>query len=121
MVTNMKCANHINADASAVCVNCGTALCRECSIQSDNGRIVCSDKCRQQAEAYINTYRHVQTKMNKQNTVCIYMLLVVGNIELVMALVAAYSDIWPLSIFCASLGICLVLGGLYIRQPVLKT
>ena len=63
----------------------------------------------------------MHAKMNKQNTVCIFMLLVVGNIELMMALVAAYLGIWPLSVFCASLGICLVLSGLYIRQAILTT
>jgi hypothetical protein len=40
----MKCAAH-NAEAIAVCVWCGKALCPTCAKPSASGRMVCSDNC----------------------------------------------------------------------------
>jgi predicted nucleic acid-binding Zn ribbon protein len=40
----MKCAAH-NAEAFAVCVWCGKALCPDCANPSTSKRMVCSDDC----------------------------------------------------------------------------
>lgn len=42
----MKCYNHHDRDAFAVCTNCGKGLCLECAVDK-NGRMVCKDnqKC----------------------------------------------------------------------------
>jgi predicted nucleic acid-binding Zn ribbon protein len=40
----MKCAAH-NAEAVAVCVWCGRALCNVCAKPSASKRMVCSDDC----------------------------------------------------------------------------
>lgn len=41
----MKCSTHPSADATAVCIHCGRALCPSCATQSDSGRVVCSAAC----------------------------------------------------------------------------
>ena len=40
----MKCTTH-NAEAVAVCVWCGKALCSDCAKPSASQRMVCSDNC----------------------------------------------------------------------------
>src|SRR5271166_4379561 len=41
----MKCSTHLNADATAVCIHCGRALCPSCATKSESGRVVCSTTC----------------------------------------------------------------------------
>ena len=43
--TTMKCSTHLNADAAAVCIHCGRALCPGCITKSESGRVVCSAAC----------------------------------------------------------------------------
>ncbi len=112
----MKCANHIETDASAVCVNCGTAVCRECSITTTHNRIVCSERCRQHHETFLNTVGLMENKTRDQNTVCMYLLLMVGGVELVLGLIVSVWGIWQLSLFCLSLGTCMVCGGFWLRR-----
>ena len=42
----MKCYNHHDRDAFAVCTSCGKGLCLECA-SDKNGRMICKDnqKC----------------------------------------------------------------------------
>jgi len=40
----MKCATH-HAEAVAVCVYCGRALCPDCARPSASGRMTCSERC----------------------------------------------------------------------------
>ena len=41
----MKCSTHPNADATALCIHCGRALCPSCTMRSESGRVVCSTAC----------------------------------------------------------------------------
>ena len=41
----MKCFKHNADEAIAICVNCGRALCVECSPSESAGRITCSSDC----------------------------------------------------------------------------
>ena len=41
----MKCSIHPTADATAVCIHCGRALCPGCITKSASGRVVCSEAC----------------------------------------------------------------------------
>ena len=41
----MKCFTHQEAEATAVCIHCGQALCAGCMQKSKSGRVVCSAGC----------------------------------------------------------------------------
>jgi len=41
----MRCFNHSDKEAIGICINCGTALCKECMTKSESGKILCSDNC----------------------------------------------------------------------------
>ena len=43
----MKCSNHPQADASAICMHCGAALCAGCADKTPTRRTVCSPGCAQ--------------------------------------------------------------------------
>jgi hypothetical protein len=40
----MKCFNHTNVDAIAICKNCNKGLCQECAADTGVG-VACKDKC----------------------------------------------------------------------------
>jgi hypothetical protein len=40
----MKCFKH-SVEAVGVCAYCGRGICRECTIDSDTGRLLCSNGC----------------------------------------------------------------------------
>ncbi len=46
----MKCYNHPEADAVALCRNCGKALCMNCAVDVSN-RMACKDKCESKVKA----------------------------------------------------------------------
>lgn len=46
---SMKCFNHAETDAVAICKSCGKALCKTCSAELSNG-IACKNSC----EARVN-------------------------------------------------------------------
>jgi hypothetical protein len=41
----MKCYNHIEADAVGICKNCYKAVCKQCLIPNEYDFIVCSTSC----------------------------------------------------------------------------
>lgn len=41
----MKCSNHPETEANAVCIHCGTGLCADCATKTPTRRIVCSPEC----------------------------------------------------------------------------
>jgi hypothetical protein len=40
----MKCFNHPESEAIAICKACGKAVCKECGLESENG-IACQQRC----------------------------------------------------------------------------
>ena len=40
----MKCFNHPESEAIAICKACGKAVCKECGLESENG-IACQQNC----------------------------------------------------------------------------
>jgi hypothetical protein len=40
----MKCANHLEREAVAICKACGKAICQDCMHESENG-IACQQSC----------------------------------------------------------------------------
>ena len=46
----MKCYNHPESDAVAICKNCQRALCMNCAVDVTNG-MACKDKCEREVKA----------------------------------------------------------------------
>ena len=46
----MKCYNHSDIDAVAICKNCQKGLCKDCAVEVGNG-IACKDKCEQDVQS----------------------------------------------------------------------
>jgi len=45
----MKCFNHQETDAVAICKNCNKALCKDCAAELENG-IACKNQCEKAVE-----------------------------------------------------------------------
>lgn len=51
----MKCFNHPERDAVAICNACGKAVCRECGLESEHG-IACQQSCAESLSAKTELY-----------------------------------------------------------------
>jgi len=113
----MKCYTHNQAEAVAVCVYCGRAVCSSCATPSPSGRIVCSPNCAassKQTEDYVAGTRN-KTVRGARTTgffgCAIGMICVIGAIAFHRELHA-----WPLTLFVSSAGIGFILTGVaYLR------
>ena len=109
----MKCQPH-QAEAIAVCVYCGRALCAECAKSSAIQRMTCSDKC---ATSLALNDRALQTLLQKhtQNTRmnAVYYLLC-GLLSAAGAVGAWYYLPSPFLIwFCAGCGSVFLVSGIW--------
>jgi hypothetical protein len=52
----MKCFHHNSADAVGICVNCGKALCKDCTRQTPTQKLVCSIECETTTAAAAKTF-----------------------------------------------------------------
>lgn len=113
----MKCYTHKDAEAVAVCVHCGRALCATCATPSQSGRLVCSPACAaasKQIEEFIASTRH---KAVRGARVASYFCFIVAAIFFVSA-IAFYFDLhkWPLTIFVGASGVGFMIAGVgYMR------
>ena len=108
----MKCYNHNDAEAVAVCVNCGRALCKSCSISSIGNRLVCSPTCdeaRKQTEEFILLMRNRGAHAARVNAYFTYGIGVVFILGAVAFQMDTHS--WPLTIFVGAGGIGMLLAG----------
>ena len=96
----MKCSSHPNSEATAICIQCGRALCTSCHTKSPSGRIVCSAACitgLQITEQAINSI-HTKTVSGARSSG--YSMLAVAVVFAVFAFVPLHGHIvWYLSSF----------------------
>jgi len=113
----MKCFNHRDVEAVAVCVHCGMALCGTCAVRSKNGTLVCSEPCgtaSKQLEDFISRIGNVNDRT----------LLSVAYSYFGLAAICApmgiglyfYLHTWLLTIFIEVIALGLAVAGIgYIR------
>ena len=58
----MRCFKHNAADAVAVCMHCGRAVCGECVPAGNSQRVTCSEAC---AQALTRNERALQSLLDK--------------------------------------------------------
>ena len=56
----MKCYNHEDADAVAICKNCNKALCHRCATDVGNG-VACAGSCEEEVQALNELIRRNRT------------------------------------------------------------
>ena len=73
----MKCFNHHEKDAVAVCRHCGKALCPDCTVESEHG-VSCSGRC----ERHMGDFNELLNRAEKdaQGYRSLGILLIVASI-----------------------------------------
>jgi hypothetical protein len=109
----MKCFNHQETEAVAVCVSCGKALCPSCISKSSRGKLVCSALCAQaisEADDFRDYFHNRSTR--SWRLIAYAMLFPVSFIFLVFGGFAIWAREWPIVWLLLSVVVIFVLAGL---------
>ncbi len=113
----MKCFNHKDTEAVAVCVHCGMALCNACAVRSGSGRLVCSDTCSTSSgriEEFISSTRN---KSVRGARISAYLMFGSG---IIFVLSAAFFGVfyhdWFLTSFVGLFGVVLAISNIGYMQ-----
>ena len=109
----MKCLKHQNADAVAVCMGCGMALCPICAGRSSEERFVCSDECAIRVRQSLSSTREGFEKSARSTRVAAWYTLAIGAVLLGLALlmgVAAHD--WGSALYFLFMGPIGVVAGI---------
>ena len=102
----MKCYTHKDADAVAVCVHCGKALCSGCAAPSPSGRLVCSPACATASKQLEEFVASTRNKVTRGARTASYFCFGLGLVFVSFAVVS-YSELhkWGLTGFLGAAGI----------------
>ena len=109
----MKCSNHPQTDALAVCVHCGAGLCRDCAKKTQSRRTVCSTEC---AAALIETESALASLRRKTlggHRLTGYFCLGAAVILGLFAALAGSDGQWGLFLLQSALGLGLGVSGFF--------
>ena len=76
----MKCYNHDNNDAVAICAHCGKALCRNCTSLISEDKIVCGKECADQVFYEVEMLKTIRKKTLSQNKAGAYAMFILAFI-----------------------------------------
>lgn len=107
----MKCYNHSNADAVAICKSCGKAICQECAVDVGKG-IACKDQCEDDVmmiNAIINNNAKAYSTIKGRSLFGPIFFIIIGMVFGLYGLLSGYA-----LGFSLILGICFVIYGVAI-------
>ena len=103
----MKCFNHPDVEAIAICKNCCKGLCQECATDTGKG-IACKDKCEVDVALMDNIFR--QSTKVYQNTSKTYSQLSIWMVVLGFGMIV-FSFFLPNPFFLLFIGSLFIIGG----------
>ena len=113
----MKCFNHPDVDATAICTHCGLAVCAKCITRSKSGRAVCSTTCSAALERYEQAFLSMHLKGLSGFRIIGYLTISSALVLACFGFVALHDGIWPLAALCfAFTAIFVVIGAVVFRM-----
>jgi hypothetical protein len=113
----MKCRRHDEAEAVAVCVNCGIALCAGCASTTPSGRTVCSEACEQAALSAEAALELIRTGAPKGYRLAGGLLVCMGALMLLTSLVPGVVDgRWQIAVVGAVFATAVLVAGFLVRR-----
>lgn len=106
----MKCFNHSEKDAIAICKSCNKGLCKECAIELENG-IACKGKCEEEViflNQLLQKNKGVYNKTAQSLYTACFIYLAMG---LVLCGFEFYTEIPPLKPFLFIMGGVMIFAG----------
>ena len=109
----MKCYNHKDSEAVAVCVHCGRAICLSCAKTSASERFICSSVCAAASEQMENFILVTRNKSVRGSYMTACFALGMGLVFAASA-IFLYQELrsFPLTVFVGGSSMALVIGGL---------
>ncbi|KGM93542.1 hypothetical protein IRP63_14205 (plasmid) [Clostridium botulinum] len=105
----MKCFNHPERDAVAICKSCNKGLCKECAVEID-ATIACKGKCEEKV-AFLNKVVHGNKSVYNKTAKSYYtMAFVQGIFGLSFIGFGAYSEFPELNPFLFMVGGIMILA-----------
>ena len=112
----MKCSTHPNADATAVCIHCGRALCPSCTTKSESGRVVCSASCSAALLRTEQALESIRTRSVSSLRSAGYMMLATAVVFIGFGSLEVYNGIARLAFLLLPAGMVLGITGIaYLR------
>jgi len=109
----MKCAQHPQADAAAICIHCGAGVCGDCIQRTASRRVVCSQACAQGLAEAESTLAMIRRKTQGGHRLtgyfCVGAALALG----VFAALAGADGQWGIVLLQSALGLGLGLSGYF--------
>ena len=116
----MKCKTH-NAEANAVCVYCGRALCPDCARPTNSARTACSETCATalaKADAAVELIINKSVQSARAGALTCYLL---GGIFIACGVLAVFMMPSPFLIaFLGISGVGMLIGGLFYGRAAKK-
>lgn len=110
----MKCFNHQEAEAVAICKNCGKGLCHDCAVDLTDG-VACKNRCEDKVKEIIQLID--KNKTTHQKTAAVYKrgAIINGLCGLIFFLFGVVSSFVMkdkgFSFFMLSIGLVLIIAG----------
>jgi hypothetical protein len=74
----MRCYDHSDHEAIAICMGCGKALCKDCIELNNTDVVVCSEKCGSIVNDQLEMIRKIRKKTLTQNKVSGVFCIIAG-------------------------------------------
>src|SRR5258706_1740807 len=107
----MRCSNHIDLEATAICIHCGKALCSNCATKSASGRTVCSPTCAGDLLATEKALNSIQQKTISSGRTAGYLLLTCGFVFGAFSVIPLVDGHWQVSVLTLPMALIFVIIG----------
>lgn len=108
----MKCFDHPETEAVAVCVSCGKASCRSCVSKSSRGKFVCSPACSRAITEADDFRDYLYNRSTRSWRLLAYALFFpLAFVFLIMAGSFIWMREWPIVWLLLAVAIIFVVGG----------
>lgn len=106
----MRCFNHSEREAVAICKSCNKGLCKECAVEVDNG-IACKGKCEEEViflNQMLQKSKGVHNKTAQSLYTACFIYFAMGVVFIGFGF---YTEIPPLKPFLLIMGGIMILAG----------
>lgn len=115
----MRCTNHRNRAAVAVCTWCGRGICQRCAITTDSRRQTCSCHCARQITRADDLQTAIEQQFKTLTDVQVSLLFVSGVGFAAFAFALLPVGILPVVLLSGVLALaCIVAGVLWWRKEI---
>lgn len=112
----MKCHDH-DVDATAICMQCGKAICANCMKTTPTGRTVCSDSCSFAITRQDAVIRSLALKTNRQMRAAAVSMFIIAAASVLFGIFAYFTFGYFLAVFLIFMGLAsAAAGSVYLKK-----